>query len=46
MLPPEEDDDFWLQASESSHATIWGNPQDDVYAELLKRREDAFPNGP
>jgi predicted DNA-binding antitoxin AbrB/MazE fold protein len=30
------DDDFWLNASESSLNAIWDNPDDDVYAELLR----------
>lgn len=29
--------DFWLDASEPSAKAIWGNPEDDVYAELLPR---------
>lgn len=29
--------DFWLNASELSLSTIWDNPEDDVYAELLER---------
>ena len=29
--------EFWLDASESSLGAIWGNPEDDVYAELLPR---------
>lgn len=29
-------DDFWLKASEGSLKAIWDNPEDDVYAELLK----------
>jgi hypothetical protein len=29
--------EFWLDASESSLEAIWGNPEDDVYAELLPR---------
>ena len=29
-------DDFWLNASEVSLMGIWDNPEDDVYAELLK----------
>ena len=29
-------DDFWLNASGSSLDAIWGNSEDDVYAELLK----------
>jgi len=29
-------DDFWLNASEVSLKGIWDNPEDDVYAELLK----------
>lgn len=30
-------DDFWLKATEPSLSAIWNNPEDDVYAELLKR---------
>lgn len=29
-------EDFWLNASEGSLNAIWDNPEDDVYAELLK----------
>ncbi|MEK6281507.1 MAG: antitoxin family protein [Acidobacteriota bacterium] len=29
-------DDFLLRASEVSLTAIWDNPEDDVYAELLK----------
>jgi hypothetical protein len=29
-------DDFWLNASEESLNAIWDNPEDDVYAKLLK----------
>lgn len=29
-------DDFLLRASEVSLNAIWDNPEDDVYAELLK----------
>ncbi len=32
-----ETDDFWLKASEESLKSIWGNPQDDIYADLLKK---------
>jgi hypothetical protein len=34
-LLPEDDARFWLAASESSLSEIWGNAEDDVYAELL-----------
>lgn len=27
---------FWFQASEASLRRIWDNPEDDVYAQLLK----------
>ena len=33
----EEDSKFWLQASQSSLDKIWGNVEDDVYAQLLKK---------
>jgi predicted DNA-binding antitoxin AbrB/MazE fold protein len=29
--------DFWSEASESSLAAIWNNPEDDIYADLLER---------
>jgi len=28
--------DFWLEAAQSSLDAIWNNPEDDVYADLLK----------
>jgi hypothetical protein len=36
-LLPEEDTGFWLTASESSLNEVWGNVEDDVYAELLEK---------
>lgn len=33
----EDEADFWLAASESSLSEVWGNPEDDVYAELLEK---------
>ena len=37
FLPtPEEDNEFWLHASQPSLAAIWDNPQDDSYAQLLE----------
>ena len=35
-LLPDEEADFWLRASRASVDTIWANPEDDVYAQLLK----------
>jgi hypothetical protein len=32
-----EDREFWMAASAFSMAKIWGNSEDDVYAELLNR---------
>jgi len=29
-------DDFWLKACEPSLNLIWGNPEDDIFAELLE----------
>ena len=29
-------DDFWLNASGASLKTIWDNPEDEIYAELLE----------
>ena len=35
-LLPEDDASFWLAASESSLSEVWGNAEDDIYAELLE----------
>ena len=39
-------DDFWLQASESSLDAVWGNPEDDVYAELERRDAEGYLKHP
>ena len=36
-LLPEDDTGFWFAASESSLSEVWGNAEDDVYAELLEK---------
>ena len=36
-LLSEEENDFWLRASETSLDKIWDNAEDDVYAELLQK---------
>jgi hypothetical protein len=33
----QKDQQFWLGVSQSSLDAIWGNAEDDVYAELLRR---------
>jgi hypothetical protein len=33
---PEDDNQFWLHASEKSLASIWDNAEDDAYAQLLE----------
>jgi predicted DNA-binding antitoxin AbrB/MazE fold protein len=35
-LLTDDEADFWLQASQPSLGAIWDNPEDDVYAQLLK----------
>jgi len=35
-LLSDDEADFWLQASQPSLNAIWDNPEDDVYAQLLK----------
>ena len=35
-LLPDEGVEFWLQASQAPLDKIWDNPEDDVYAQLLK----------
>jgi hypothetical protein len=36
LVPPEEETEFWLRASEASLAEVWDNSQDDEYAKLLE----------
>ncbi len=36
-LLPDEEDDFWLNTSQSSIDSIWDNTEDDIYAQLLKK---------
>jgi predicted DNA-binding antitoxin AbrB/MazE fold protein len=36
-LLPDEEVEFWLQTSHAALDRIWDNPEDDVYAELLKK---------
>jgi hypothetical protein len=36
-LLPEDDAGFWLVASEASLNEVWGDAEDDVYAELLEK---------
>lgn len=35
-LLSDEEAEFWLGASQASLDAIWTNPEDDVYAQLLK----------
>ncbi|MEG4988114.1 hypothetical protein QUB08_20405 [Microcoleus sp. BR0-C5] len=32
---PDEEAEFWLEASQTSLDTVWDNTEDDVYAQLL-----------
>jgi hypothetical protein len=32
---PDEEAEFWLQASQTSLDSVWDNTEDDVYAQLL-----------
>lgn len=34
-LLPDDQTEFWLQASQTSLDVVWDNAEDDVYAELL-----------
>ena len=36
-LLPENETEFWLQASEVSLLSIWDNTEDDVYAQILEK---------
>jgi hypothetical protein len=33
---PDDEVEFWLRVSQPSLDKIWGNEEDDVYAELLE----------
>ncbi len=35
-LVSDDENEFWRTASEPSLSAIWNNPEDDVYAQLLK----------
>lgn len=35
-LLEEAEETFWLKVSEESIASIWDNPEDDIYAQLLE----------
>ena len=32
---PDEEAEFWLQASQTSLDRVWDNTEDDVYAQLI-----------
>ncbi len=34
-LLPNDETEFWLQASQTSLDAVWDNAEDDVYAQLL-----------
>lgn len=36
VMPLVDERDFWSKAGESALASVWDNPEDDVYAELLE----------
>lgn len=36
-LLPDEETEFWIQASQASLNAVWDNPEDDVYAHLLQK---------
>jgi hypothetical protein len=35
-LLPDDEANFWLQASQASLDAVWDNTEDDVYAQLLQ----------
>ena len=35
-LLPDGENEFWLQVSQVSLDAIWDNPEDGIYAQLLK----------
>ena len=34
---PDNQSEFWLQASQVSLNVVWDNTEDDIYGELLKK---------
>ncbi len=36
-LLPDDETEFWLQASQTSLDKVWDNTEDDVYAQLLQK---------
>ena len=34
-LLPDDETEFWLQASQTSLDKVWHNTEDDIYADLL-----------
>jgi hypothetical protein len=36
-LLPDDEAEFWLQASQASLNSVWDNTEDDVYAQLLQK---------
>ncbi len=34
-LLPDDENEFWLQTSQTSLSSVWDNTEDDVYAQLL-----------
>lgn len=34
-LLPDDENEFWLQASQKSLDAVWDNAEDDIYAQLL-----------
>ncbi len=37
LMPDEDEQQFWIDASERSLAEVWENSEDDIYAELLQK---------
>lgn len=37
VLIPSGESHFWLAAGQSALAEVWDNPDDDVYAQLVKK---------
>ena len=35
-LMPDDEGEFWLQASRTSLNVVWDNTEDDIYAQLLQ----------
>ena len=37
LISDEDEQQFWMNASETALSKVWDNQEDDIYAELLEK---------